>query len=217
MCQKYFHPIVLFSIFFIPLWACQPKQERLLSSAGLEEYFNPQEIEDLEKVLMYFDEQVSLVDSTLIPDLAACYQAFFNTMKEARPGVDYIPLSYPAQYQVFGSFHDNTLATFWTQQIRMRPNDPTHQVLTLVYQPESELINFFSALGEDYVLIQRYMDRFKAVHTISPDMEAEVIKHRSAYNIADVRVRLFLAMHFATLNDHYKRIGNTPIQVENVQ
>jgi len=177
------------------------------------EIFTEEEVEDLQAMLQLFETQQCALLEEAATDLAVCYNAFAAAVKDGKPGTDYLPISYEAQHMTFGDFHSGTIAAFWSNQMLMRADDPSKQIMALVYQPEGKIREFLELLGKEYILVQQYAEIFNSIHTITPKMEEDVIRNLKAFNLADIRVRVFLAVHFLTLNDNYKRQGNLPIQV----
>ncbi|HAA20467.1 MAG TPA: hypothetical protein DCP28_17530, partial [Cytophagales bacterium] len=190
-----------------------PATNPVAEATGMAEIFTENELEDLQAMLQLFETQQCALLEESATDLADCYHAFAVAVVNGQPGTDYLPISYEAQHITFGDFHSGTLATFWNNQMLMRADDPNKQIMTLVYQPEGKIQTYLDLLGEEYILIKQYADTFRNIHTITPKMEEDVLRNLKVFNLADIRVRVFLAVHFLTLNDNYKRRGNLPVQV----
>jgi hypothetical protein len=66
-------------------------------------------------------------------------------------------------------------------------------------------LQFLEALQSDYQIIQAYIQSFKTEQTISPKMIEGVMFNYRLYNMSDLRMRLFIALHYLTVNDIYER------------
>ena len=199
----------------IALVSCKKKEENPLAKApGMREIFTAEELTDLNDLLKLFEGEICQTYEGEPTDLRQCYDAFFASLKGAKPGVDYIPISFEEQHRVIGNFHTGSLATFWNNQVVMRKQEVgPKKILSLVYQPNGKLLEFFKMVGKDHVLVEQYAEDFEAIHTISPVMEQEMFRTIGLYDLSDVRVRLVLALHFVTLNDNYKRTHNMEVKI----
>ena len=195
------------------LGSCQPSRDNPVATApGMQEMFTPDELADLNSILLYFEGQIcQLAEEGATPE--ECYTAFRQHIKGAEPGTDYLPLEFEAQRALLGRLHNGTQATFWNQQLVKRDDNPNGSVRTLVYQAQGKLVDFMERLGQDYILVAQYVKGFRAVHTISPMMEQEILNTMHLFNLQDIRVRVFLALHFVTVNDSYKRKSNPPATI----
>ncbi len=180
-------------------------QEHLESNSTVTGVFNKSEIQDLAKILKFFDEQICATQQVDISKLSDCYQSFFERMEEAeKTGSIEIKIPFSEQQNLYRQINDSTFNEIWHFGKSSYRNSPdTLRSISLKYN--SKYVNFLKELGTDDKIIKNYYDNFKASGGISPSMVASLLVNYDNYNINDIRVRLVIAIHYLTMNDQFER------------
>jgi hypothetical protein len=70
---------------------------------------------------------------------------------------------------------------------------------------EGKYMRFLEALKADYQILEAYRKSLSEERMISRVCIETVLYNYHVYNIDDIRMRLFIALHYLTLNDMYER------------
>jgi hypothetical protein len=205
--KKYFQLIVL----FILIGFSSASQENLKSNSTITTVFNESEIEDLTRILNFFEEHICSTQHVEISKLADCYQSFFERMEEAvETGDIELKIPFEEQLNLYKQINESTFNEIWVlgKTMRFNSSDPLEYSDTLKYlsiKYDGKYVKFLEELAIENNVLNFYHFSFKANGGISPSMIASLLTNYDIYNINDLRVRLVVAIHYLTMNDQFER------------
>ncbi|MBC8489660.1 MAG: hypothetical protein H8D45_26880 [Bacteroidetes bacterium] len=180
-------------------------QENLQSNSTIIKIFNKSEIRDLTRILEFFNKQICTNQQLGKKNFNDCYLSFFERMSEVEKiGSIKIKISFDEQKKMYAQLSDSTFNQIWTfGKVVNRLSNDTLQQIEIKY--DCKYVDFLNQLGKDYNVINKYYENFRSIGDIGPSMVADLLINHDSYNFKDIRVKLFVAIHYLTLNDQYER------------
>lgn len=197
---------VLLLVAVLPFQGCQKSDvSELAQNQTVKTVFSPGEIQDLEKILDFFETQICDLANVSRDSLYNCYQAFFKTVGKAQTtGVIYVPIPYAAQQQMYKELKGGGFNEIWMLGIGLnKANGETIERMRL--NPDGKWMKFLDELSRQVTIMDAYTKSFREERAMSSLMIENVLYNYHLYNMHDVRMRLFVAIHYLTLNDIYSR------------
>jgi len=178
---------------------------KLVSNKTVKEVFNGTEIKDISTILNFFDQQVCKANITDKDSIYNCYQHFFGEMHKCiEKGELKIPISFSKQQKLYAQISDSTFNRIWDFH-KSWSNNSTDTLKSISYRYNSKYINFLEKLGKEHEFVKSYHESYIAAGDINPSCVGGFISYYKRLKIKDERVRLFVAIHYLTLNDRYNR------------
>lgn len=193
------------SIFIIVfLLGCHSPKKSIDNYKEIIKIFNQEETNDLKKILSFFDSAVCKSENLNKNDLNNCYNQYFKRMKveEKRTGNFEIQISYQEQKKLINHLNVNTFNQIWTKYKTNYDKLDTLEILS--FNLNGKFVAFLKEFGETNNKIHSYQERLEAVGDISPTMMGDIVVNYTDYNISDDRIRLFIAIHYLTLNQQFE-------------
>jgi len=183
--------------------ACSDKLE---SNKTITSIFQEKEIQDLKKILNFFNDQICGSEISDRSKLHDCYTKYFKRLKEVSisEGDIRIGISYDEQKKLYENLNDETFDEIW-YFIKSWHQGSTDTLKNMQYRPNGKYVRFLEEFGKKNEKINDYYESCIASGGIPPTRVADVIYNYEDYNIKDVRVRLVIAIHYLTMNDGYQR------------
>ena len=185
--------------------ACSEKSSGLAADPTIKAVFTEAEILDLTTILDFFEHQVCDLLQVNPDSIRDCYQAFFNNVASAQTtGVIYVPVPFDAQKEMYTHLSDAVFKEIWLRgtAVNQETGDTTVR-MNLSF--DGKYMRFLEELKTDYQILEAYRLSLSQEHKISKVMIETVLYNYQQYNMEDLRMRLFIALHYLTLNDMYER------------
>lgn len=199
------------SVFFaiitvISISSCQQeKYTGLAAYPDMRAIFTEAEMQDLETILAFFEHEIC--DLLQVPgdSVLPCYQAFIANVDHAQStGVLYVAVPFDKQLELYEKLSDAAFTQIWLRGTGVdQATGDTVQRMNLSF--DGKYMRFLDTLKIDHQIIDAYTRSFKDEHRMSSKMIEGVLYTAHLYDLSDLRMRLFIAMHYLTVNDMYER------------
>ena len=181
-------------------------QDSLESNSTITTVFNESEIQDLERILEFFNEQICTTQQVDKNNLIDCYKSFFERMSESvNMGSIEIKIPFDEQQYMYKQISDSTFNQIWAFNKVWKYNT-TDTLKEIGIKYDCKYVDYLEQLGKDYEVINNYYDGFKSIGDIGPHRVADLLVNYHNYNTKDIRIRLVVAIHYLTLNDRNERM-----------
>lgn len=188
--------------------SCEKKTVGLEKYPDVQAIFTEAEIRDLNTILGFFETQICDLMQVYGDSTKHCYPPFFqNVASVDATGVMYVPVPFHAQLEMYKQLSPTAFTEIWLRGTAVdQVTRDTSYRMSLSF--EGKYMQFLDSLVTDYQIIDSYRQALKSSRHISRPMIETVLYNGPQYNINDLRMRLFVAMHYLTLNDTYERKNN---------
>ena len=189
--------------FIILVIGCQSNPKSLRDYEEVNKIFQEKEIEDLERIVDFFNESICKSEKLENTNVLDCYELYFKRMRKAEEtGIVEIQIPYQEQEKLMREIDLNSFNQIWSYGKTWRKNSDTLEVVNIKY--DGKYIKFLKEFGKENIKAKNYVDRFEAVGDISPSMFADVLMNYKEYDVRDERIKLLIAIHYLTQNEQYK-------------
>ncbi len=173
------------------------KSLKLADDASINRYFNNEEIHDLYKILNFFDNEIK---KGCDDKLFICYKKYFKTIKQKYLNGD-LKISKQKEKYLLNSISKSTFNKIWTNGISFRNNhNDTVNIIMIKY--EGSYMEIIKDLGKNKNIFKNYYKSFKlSGAALNAGSINSMFNNFDKFNIRDEKERLFLAIHFLTLNN----------------
>lgn len=193
---------------FLPQ-SCQNKSGSLLAAdPDIKTIFTETEIKDLETILDFFEGQICELSQVRRDSILDCYDEFFKNVSTAQgSGIIYIPVPFHEQLEMYKKLSATTLQEVWLvgTAVNQTTGDTTER---FSLSTEGKYVQFLKALRKDYQILEAYQRSFLQERKMATPMIETLLYNFHLLNLKDIRIRLFVALHYLTLNDLYERKNN---------
>ena len=192
---------------------CYGQINSVLQDSTLTEIFNESELADLNFLLDFFDKHVCEEMNVDASNLSDAYQNYFAKLLE-RSNASYFYISIPFEQQLiaYGKIDTSTFKEIWLRGKIFKHNRidslgriETTELESINLNYNGKYYRFLKKLSSDYKLIEWYCESFDVMGAMSPWMVQNLLVNYKDYNTNDIRIRLFAAIHYLTLNDQHRR------------
>lgn len=190
-------------LLFVSITSFSCKKENLATNPKINSVFEKDEVQDLSKILDFFEQQICSTEELDINNNTLCYTHYLKKLKVAEiTGNIEIGISVETQRQLYNQINDSTLNQIWVfhKSSRRNSSDTLKQAKGLRY--DGKYVAFLQELSKDNPAIKQYYETFIAVGAISPSMINSILVDYKNYNIKDRSVKFVIAIHYLTLNDN---------------
>lgn len=192
-------------IFNLTLISCSSKRDKLGNNPSIQSIFNEKEINDLEKILDFFENQISEIENRPIENLQNCYESFFIRLEKAeKTGFIEIKIPFGKQLNLYNEIDTSTFNQIWCFH-RSWKCGSSDTLKSISINLNGKYVVFLESLGKEYSIIKRYDEMLRGCGDISGGMVASLLMLHKKYDTTDIRIRLFIAIHYLTLNDQFER------------
>jgi hypothetical protein len=196
---------LLILTFILTLISCSRTDEKLGDNQTVKSIFDNNEIQDLEKILTFFEHQICKTENIPSDNALICYESFFSRMDKAEESGDIdIQIPFENQIELYNQIDTSTFNQLWTFNWSWKFGAPD-SLKSITFNYEGKYVRFLESFGKENKIIKDYYESFQAAGDISPNMVARLLKMYKEYDTKDIRIRLLVAMHYLTMNDQYKR------------
>lgn len=180
-------------------------QQRLDSNQAITKVFDESEIKDLEKILHFFNKQICETQKIDNADICECYQRFFKRMEEQKKTGEFeTKISFQEQENMYRQINESTFNQIWTFAESWHQGNPA-PLKEIVFNYNGKYLKYLEESGRKNDIIRNYYESYTSVGDISPTMVGSILMEYKKYDISDVGIQLFIAIHYLTLNDQSKR------------
>ncbi len=207
LLKKHLH-VLLTLIIAVSIISCSttPKN-KLLNEAQLKEVFTEQQINDLNTILQFFENQIGINPEDSDEQSTQKYYQYIDKLYAAmRKGKAEKLISIEEQLAMYQQIDTQTFNQIWTlgAGYKKKWKGDTLRVIHLNY--EGKYKSFLKLVADSIPIVkEKYYDRFQTIGHISPTMKADLIINKEQFDLRDIRIRLLYAIHYLTLNDENKR------------
>jgi hypothetical protein len=183
----------------------QAEHSGLASYPDVRVVFSETEIGDLNTILNFFEHQICDLLQVQSADVRDCYQALFQMMERAeKTRILYVPVPFDAQKEMYSHLSATTFKEIWIRGTGVE--SATGDTLERIHLNfDGKYTQFLDSLKTDHRIIESYVATLKRELTINSTMIEGVMFNYRLYDMNDLRMRLFIAVHYLTINDMYER------------
>jgi hypothetical protein len=196
---------LLILTFILTLISCSRTDEKLGDNQTVKSIFDNSEIQDLEKILTFFEHQICKTENISPDNALICYESFFSRMDKAEESGDIdIQIPFENQIELYNQIDTSTFNQLWTINWSWKFG-ALDSLKSITFNYKGKYARFLESFGTENKIIKDYYESFQAAGDISPNMVIRLLKMYKDYDTKDIRIRLLVAMHYLTMNDQYKR------------
>ena len=171
------------------------------NSELFEKHFNSNETKKLARLVNDFDKHIAS-NYGKSGDLVLAWQSFFRTLSSIETTSEIkeiIKLSKVAQDKMLKKVGKETLLKIWNiEQPSIGNSNKYIELKGLKYK--SNYTEFLEDLVKNNELIRNYRNDIETAGDISPTSVASLIYQQAKLDISDADIRLFLTVHYLSLN-----------------
>ena len=183
------------------------KSTELKSNKTISETFNKSEIKDLQIIFDFFNGQICDSKKLNTNSLNECYEKYCSEIREQqKTEYEFNPkVNFEQQLEIYKQIDKSTFNEIWYFQksLPIRERKDTLKYISL--NTRGKYIKFLEKYGEENKAIFEYFDSLKNAEDMSPVMFADLIMSYEKYETKDIRTKLFISIHYLTLNDQFYR------------
>ena len=182
-------------------------EQILESNKTITDVFDKSEINELAVIVDFFNAQICAAQKEEKATLTQCYQHFFEMIKECEisGSFDSIPfyIPYPEQQNLYSQLSEDVFDQIWRIEHRwFYSSQDSVEIISITYK--GKYLKFLKEFGKENGLIEEYADDFEQMGDIAPTCFSMVMNEYQRFDVNDIRMQLFLAMHYLTLNDTFE-------------
>jgi len=192
----------------LAFFGCNSAKNKMETNRTITDIFDKSEIKDLEIIVNFFNEQIGALNGNENASIEKRYQDYFKYIKDQEiPGTFYLNISYQEQQKMYSQISKTTFEEIWSfsEYTSFLQKDSVEYGVSISYNFKGKYVTFLEAFGKDNKDIYLYLDNIKRVGDISPSAVAAVMLNYNLFNVKDIRIQLFIAIHYLTLNDQNER------------
>jgi len=182
-------------------------QESFENDSIISTLFNENEIADLEKILVFFEGQIEsiLKEKNTYNRSMNVHRNYLNFISIPPNDRDFDTfISINDQLLFYNQISASTFNKIWEFDITTI-TETMIDYKYLTYRRGGNYISFLKKLGDEYEHFASYPRLYESMGTFCASVWWHPIIEHEKYNLEDIKVRLFVAIHFMTINDQAKR------------
>ena len=198
---KYWSLIFFFSSLFANTFA----QTGLKNDKLVNFYFAQDQISDIQSMVHFFESAYCQNKSE------KCWPDLLNNFKELADsgGLD-VRISIDQIDSVYTSINKATFDEIWTFEGCIKTTK-TDTFPCISYKKDGAFIKLTNELGKSNMVIHDYLDSNISSGGMSPGMVASIIYKYDQFNLKDLKILMFLTIHYITLIDESTRISKSKL------
>jgi hypothetical protein len=176
----------------------------LQTDSTMNSIFTSAEINNLEKILIFFSNQICKLEDLDNHHAIDCFESYCKNLKErtnAFGSVD-LMLSLKEQKVFYNNIDSFTFNEIWHFEKAWKPKT-TDTIIEIDINPNGKYAKFLKSLGQEYDKVGKYYQDLESLGGICPTMIAELLMNYQEFNFRDERIRLLFAIHYLTMNDQF--------------
>ncbi|MCK5676954.1 MAG: hypothetical protein KAH72_00555 [Flavobacteriaceae bacterium] len=176
------------------------KQKSLKYSKGLNQSFEKKEINDLYKILNFFDNQI--MSSFKSKSMIESYDLFnVKDLELKDEGLIFGNIPFSKQKELYSSINKSTFNEIWNLGKSFKENGRESSIVFI--RTDGKYANYLQELGLKNNFIKIYIETIKNYNDIPPPLFYTITENYKNFDITDENIRLMIAIHYLTLNDNF--------------
>lgn len=186
----FFLTIILYFIFS----GCEnSKPSDIENDPLMKKYFNKNEIKDMKKILLFFENEVK---QGCEHTTQTCLKTYLKNAKTMYLNND-LNISKEKETLLLNNISESLFNSIWG-----KGNLTDKNTEIIMIKPESRYMDFLKEIGNTKPAIKKYYDAATAIPVVLNAATVDFIFfHYNNFDLTDAKQRLILAIHFLTLND----------------
>ncbi len=180
-------------------------RERMEGDKIICDSFSEQELEGLEKLILFFEKQTCgpFKDSKYRRS-KECYENFFGRIEEGLTDEELnIGIPFEEQTQMYATLDQDFFEMLWILGQESIPDGGQRSYIML--NPNSNFIIFMANSSNENIKIKDYFDSYSATGDLPPSMIADIALDDGWRKVDDIKIKLLIVIHYLTLNDQIYR------------
>jgi len=185
--------------FALILVSCKTKY----STARLDTYFTPREIQDLKKIREFFRSEMCY---GLDADFKTCFENTPHEYLELSGNAFWTIIDYEKQKKLYQEISKSTFDAIWKKYpITYFPSEESG--VHLAANVKGRYLDFLKSLGADNTEVAKYANQVEQTggYDLVGLWYSYILNDTKSYNLGDPNIQLMLAIHYLTLNDDNMR------------
>jgi hypothetical protein len=199
--------VLLLSLLFL-LSTCgndAPDQGYLTKEDLIKSHFSKFQIEDFEKLMVFFEQQICGTLPATSAEAKECYIAYLKKLSEQTNMGDLdTGISIAEQNTMMTGIRKVSFDALWHKG---SASDSLSMNNKFGLKYEGSYHYFLKSFATENEAVQQYVAAFNQSGTITPSMIANVLLNYEAFEIDKQRGRFFMAVHYLTLNKAFAEAG----------
>ncbi|MGB1248147.1 MAG: hypothetical protein ACPG4Z_04625 [Chitinophagales bacterium] len=165
----------------------------------IQNIFTQDEIKDLAILMVFFENKICEFKQTSSEEVSDCYSnygLYWKEVIESETTLVTPNISYKEQLLLYKTISSSTFDEVW--EIGEGENAE-------IRYTNGKYLTFLEELSNDNEVVANYYESYLFMETMNPGMYGSLFINHEYFDFGDVRIRLFYAIHFLTLNDYLKR------------
>ncbi|MBJ2174620.1 hypothetical protein JBL43_10260 [Aureibaculum sp. A20] len=199
---------IIYILIVTTLISCSTKKNIDLKSNNLiSNNFNELEIKDLQLIFDFFINQICDSRKKNFKSLNECYLDYCSKIKEqAETNVEFkTKINFKQQLKLYNKIDNSTFKEIWSFHKSLPVGDRQDTLKFLEFNFDGNYIKFLNKFARENKAIGQYMYSYKQVRGLGPSLVANLIFNYKSFEIADIRTKVVIAIHYLTLNDQFHR------------
>lgn len=174
-------------------------QKTLEESTELSQIFNNDEIDDLQKIVTFFDNQI--MNSFKSENIVDSYNKFnMKDLELKEKGLIFGNVDFLMQQELYNSINKSTFDEIWN--LGKSTNEKGEARNIVFINPLGKYAKYLHILGARNRFIKNYIETMESSYDISPSLLYVMTDNYRKLDISDESIRLMIAIHYLTLNDN---------------
>jgi hypothetical protein len=176
--------------------------QSLKNDTLIQSYFSQNEINDLENILSFFNNEIT---KNCSGDLDKCYNMYFENIQEKFKKNDF---GIPQEKEdiLLKNIRQSTFDKIWSESIAFK-NNRKDTADIIIMNINGQYMNFLKEYGSIKQFIYPYYYGIKITGDINAGSINSMILNYDKFNIKDEKDRLIIAIHYLTVNNHLKGLS----------
>ncbi|WP_343328936.1 hypothetical protein [Polaribacter staleyi] len=177
--------------------------KEMKSDESLSEFFTDSELQDLAKIVDFFESEICL-DKSKSKD-EAYFEFNKNIIEECLKEIKgfKIPLNYKLQEEVYSKIDTAFFKEIWVHKTFYEGLDSKTAIVDKAYDLNlfGKYILFLKSLNNEDVLFRDFYKMFSLTNEISFGVQSSVFYHFKMKEFKGIKRRMFFAVYYLTVND----------------
>lgn len=195
---------LLLILFVLVAAGCSNRsRDDLNSNSTIISIFSTSEIEDLNRILSFFENQIC--SDKKHAHTETCYKSYLKKVSEnIDKGSIVINIPYEEQKVMFEQLNDSTFNQIWSYgEVTNQKTKDT--LIELGYNPSGKYVKMMNEMSHDDNLMKYYYETWDEWRSLQIITSGKTLENYETYDIDDIRMKLVVAIHYLTMNDNFER------------
>lgn len=187
---------LFFSLILVFFVACsnQTARTNLDSEPLINEIFTVAEVENLNKIVAFFEGQICQIEGVQPGNVVNCYTNLFAHMApQVTSGNLTLPYSLEEQRELYPQINKSLFNQIWYS--------PKGRGRQMVLSNRGKYSKLLEKMSLNNLTVAKYLQTMKNTGDLSPGMVAEMLINHKNFDVNDPKIRLLTAIHYLTWNE----------------